>query len=217
MQNFMLICIKITELNMKNISLILNALLFIAVIILFILHFSFKTSTSGDTKKSVNKTDSIPANNDIAYISVDSLLKKYNLYEELENKLMEKQKGMESDLNRKSAAFEKEAAEFQKKVQNNSFLSQESAQRQEQELMEKQQNLYKLREDLSNELMLEGQNLEKQLLDTVTNFLIEFNKDGKYRYILNSASFLYGNSYLNITDTITTLLNNRYQPAAKKE
>ena len=107
--------------------------------------------------------------------------------------------------------------EFQKKIQNNSFLSQESAQRQEQELMEKQQNLYKLREDLSNELMVEGQNLEKQLLDTVTNFLREFNKDGKYRYILNSASFLYGNSYLNITDTVTSLLNSRYQPAAKKE
>ena len=202
---------------MKNLSLILNALLFIAVIVLFILHFSSKPSINDDIKKSVNKTDSIPANNDIAYISVDSLLKKYNLYEELENKLMEKQKGMESDLNRKSAAFEKEAAEFQKKVQSNSFLSQESAQRQEQELMEKQQNLYKLREDLSNELAQEGQKLELQLLDTVTNFLREFNKDGKYRYILNSASFLYGNSYLNITDTVTTLLNSRYQPAAKKE
>ncbi len=217
MQNFMLICIKFTKSDMKNLSLILNAILFIAVIVLFVLHFSSKSSTSDDTKKTINKTDSIPANNDIAYISVDSLLKKYNLYEELENKLMEKQKGMESDLNRKSASFEKEAAEFQKKVQNNSFLSQESAQRQEQELMEKQQNLYKLREDLSNELMLEGQNLEKQLLDTVTNFLKEFNKDGKYRYILNSASFLYGNSYLNITDTVTSLLNSRYQPAAIKE
>ncbi|MBI5540383.1 MAG: OmpH family outer membrane protein [Bacteroidia bacterium] len=203
---------------MKNISLILNAILFIAVIILFVLHFSSKSSSNKESATVVKKTtDSIPANTDIAYINVDSLLKKYNLYEELENKLMEKQKGMESDLNRKSAAFEKEAAEFQKKVQNNSFLSQESAQRQEQDLMEKQQNLYKLREDLSNELMLESQNLEKQLLDTVTSFLKEFNKDGKYRFILNSATFLYGNSYLNITDTVVGMLNSRYQPAIKKE
>lgn len=214
----MLFCIKFKKSTMKNISLVINAILFIAVIILFVLHFTSKPSDKNDIKTTVkSSTDSIPANTDIAYINVDSLLKKYNLYEELENKLMEKQKGMESDLNRKSAAFEKEAAEFQKKVQNNSFLSQESAQRQEQDLMEKQQNLYKLREDLSNELMLESQNLEKQLLDTVTSFLKEFNKDGKYRYILNSATFLYGNSYLNITDTVAGMLNGRYQPAIKKE
>jgi outer membrane protein len=117
---------------------------------------------------------------------------------------------MEAGLNQKMSAFEREAGEFQKKVQNNSFLSQESAQRQEQELMEKQQNLYKLREDLTLELQKEGANLELQLLDTVTNFLKEFNKDRKYRYILNSASFLYGNEGLDITDTIASLLNARY-------
>jgi len=196
---------------MKNISLVINAVLFGAIIILFILQFNQKKCCKNENSTSIIKSnDTTNVKTDIAYINVDSLLKKYKFYDELESKLLEKQKSMESDLNRKSSAFEKEAAEFQKKVQNNSFISQESAQRQEQELMEKQQNLYKLREDLSNELMKESQNLEKQLLDTVTNFLKDFNKDSKFRYILNSASFLYGNDGLNITDTIAAMLNNRY-------
>lgn len=203
---------------MKNLSLIINALLFIAVVVLFVLHFNSKSCCKSDSQKlNSKKVNNVNVDDDIAYINVDTLFKKYKFYDELESKLMEKQKGMESDLNRKSSAFEKEAAEFQKKVQNNSFLSQESAQRQEQELMEKQQNLYKLREDLSNELMKESQDLEKQLLDTVTNFLKEFNSDGKYRYILNSATFLYGNEGLNITDTVAGILNERYNSVSTKK
>jgi len=203
---------------MKNLSLIINSVLFVAVVVLFLLHFN-SNSCKKESSKKVNqkKIDNINVKDDIAYINVDTLLKKYKFYDELESKLLEKQKGMESDLNRKSAAFEKEATEFQKKVQNNSFLSQESAQRQEQELMAKQQNLYKLREDLSNELMKESQGLEKQLLDTVTNFLKEFNADCRYRYILNSATFLYGNEGLNITDTVAGILNERYNALSTKK
>ena len=202
---------------MKNISIILNAILFVAVGVLFAMHFTCKSSCSKGGPERNAKKDSLLANvkDDIAYINVDSLLNKYKFYKELETKLTEKQKGMESDLNNKMAAFEKEANEFQKKVQNNSFLSQESAQNQQEELQEKQQNLYKLRDDLSVELQKESQNLEKQLLDTVTNFLKVFNKDKKYRYILNSASFLYGNEGLDITDTITSLLNSRYAIKSK--
>lgn len=203
---------------MKNLSLIINSVLFIAVVVLFALHFNSKSASKTNTEKlNLKKANNINVNDDIAFINVDSLLKKYKFYEELESKLLEKQKGMEANLNSKSSAFEREAAEFQKKVQNNSFLSQESAQRQEQELMEKQQNLYKLREDLSNELMKESQDLEKQLLDTVTNFLKEFNANGKYRYILNSATFLYGNEGLNITDTVAAILNERYNLVSTKK
>lgn len=198
---------------MKNITNVLIAVLFVGLGVLFVLHFTGKSSGSNNEQSSSTKNDSLtkPVNDDIAYINVDSLLKNYKYYDFLEDKLLEKQKSLEADLNRKMAAFEKEANEFQKKVQNNSFLSQESAQRQQEDLMQKQQNLYKLRDDLSNELMMASANLEKQLLDTVTNFIKEFNKDQKYRYILNSAGFLYGNEALDITDTIASMLNLRYE------
>jgi outer membrane protein len=56
----------------------------------------------------------------------------------------------------------------------------------------------------------ETQVLNKQLLDTVTNFLKQFNADKKYAYILNRAAILYGSDAMNITDTVVFLLNKRY-------
>ncbi|HOU98137.1 MAG TPA: OmpH family outer membrane protein [Bacteroidales bacterium] len=199
---------------MQKVQQIILVVFGIAIIALFVIVFN-ENKNSVATNESKNNDTTVHKEHKIAFVNVDSLLKKYKFYEVLEQKLMDKQKSLESDLNRKMAAFEKEAQEFQRKVQTNSFLSQESAQRQEQELMVKQQNLYKLREDLSNELAMESQNLEKQLLDTVTNFLKEFNANKKYDYILNKAAMLYGDEGLDITDTLVNLLNNRYEPKGK--
>jgi len=199
---------------MQKVQQIILVVFGIAIIALFVIVFN-ENKNSVVTNESKNNDTTVHKEHKIAFVNVDSLLKKYKFYEVLEQKLMDKQKSLESDLNRKMAAFEKEAQEFQRKVQTNSFLSQESAQRQEQELMVKQQNLYKLREDLSDELAMESQNLEKQLLDTVTNFLKEFNANKKYDYILNKAAMLYGDEGLDITDTLVNLLNNRYEPKGK--
>ncbi|MGQ9847172.1 MAG: OmpH family outer membrane protein, partial [Bacteroidales bacterium] len=184
------------------------------IIALFVIVFS-KNKNSVSSSVSNTLDTIVRHEHKIAFVNVDSLLKKYKFYEVLEQQLMDKQKSLENDLKRKMAEFEKEAQEFQRKVRTNSFLSQESAQRQEQELIMKQQNLFKLREDLTNELARESQNLEKQLLDTVTNFLKEFNANKRYVYILNKAAMLYGDEKLDITDTLVNMLNSRYKPANK--
>lgn len=196
---------------MQKTTSILIGLLFVAVIVLFVLVLSKNNSENASLKISNDSTNAQNIGCKIAYINIDSLLKNYKFYEDLENKLLEKQKSMESDLNRKMTAFEKEVQDFQKKVQLNSFLSEESARRQQQDLMMKEQNLYKLREDMSIQLAKETQELEKQLLDTVTNFLKEFNANSTYDFILNKAAILHGNEALDITDTIIFLLNNRYK------
>jgi outer membrane protein len=194
---------------MQKIQGIVLSVLTLAVIALFVLHFTSKP-TKKEESRIKTKSDSTQIASDVAYINVDSLLKKYKYSVALENRITERQKSLENDLNTKMAAFEKEAQIFQHKVQNNGFLSQESAQRQEQELTAKQQNLYKLRDDLSQQLAEETQVLNKQLLDTVTNFLKQFNADKKYAYILNRAAILYGSDAMNITDTVVFMLNKRY-------
>jgi outer membrane protein len=204
---------------MKNTGIIISILALALSIVLLIMQLgSGQPNSQSSDENDSTKVASFP--DDIAFVNVDTLLRNYKFYDELESHLLEKQKKYEDELNRKMAAFEKEAAEFQKKVQMNSFLSMESAQRQEQELMQKQQSLIQLREDLTNKFMLETQELDKQLLDTVTMFLEEFNADKKYRYILNYNSFLYGEPALDITDTLIILLNQRYEelnPPKKEE
>ncbi len=211
---------------MKNLNLLLNIILLTAVAVLFILYFNLKNNnpaqpvqtSNADTNKSVILAQN-PNSGEykLAYINVDTLLVKYKLTNELQEKLMKKQKQLEASLNRKTAEFQKEAAEFQKKVQTNSFLSPQSAKAQEQELYEKQQKLLELRDQLSQEILNENQKLNQQLLDSVTNFLEEFNKTAGYTFIFNNASMLYAMPAYNITDTVVKALNQRYEAANSKK
>ena len=203
---------------MKNVNLLLNIVLLTAITLLFILYFNIKNT--GEEKTAETKKDNVVlVKNDsastlkLAYVNVDTLLLRYKLADELQSKLLAKQKQMEANLNRKSQELQKEAAEFQKKVQTNSFLSMESAKSQEQELYQKQQKLLELRDKLSQEIMNENQKLNQQLLDSVLNFLEEFNKKAGYSFILNSAGVLYAQPYFDITDTVVKALNFRYDKA----
>ena len=200
---------------MKKLN-VFNIVLGVAVIILFVLFFDLKNKNEATDQKQINKNDTI--NNvdltkqfKIAYINIDTLLLSYKLAKKLESILMEKQKKMEADLNKKSLELQKEAANFQKKLQTNSFLSLESAKAQEQELYEKQQKLLQLRDQMTQEILIEQQNLNKQLLDSVINFLKEFNKKAGYSYILNSNAFLIGDTASDITSIVVRELNLRYE------
>ena len=211
---------------MKNLTIIYNAIILTAIGVLFALYFSMKSNT---TTKNTNKQEPLKEQKILladttnhlykfAYINVDTFLANYKLYDVLQEKLLKKQKQLEANLNRKTQEFQKEYADFQKKVQTNSFLSQESAQAQQQELYNKQQKLLQLRDQLTNELLQEKQNLENQLLDSVINYLQEFNQKQHYTFIFNANAFLVGDKSLDITKIIVTNLNKRYEQSiqAKK-
>jgi len=201
---------------MKKSQLIINVVLVIGIIILFILNFTKPNSeiNNKDTQTQSQDTlidESINQSKEIAYVNVDTLLRNYKFYDKLEAQLLERQKQLEAQLNSKMAKFQRDVNEFQKKVQLGSFLSQQSAQNQQDELAARQQNLLKLKDDLSMQLAQETQNMNNQLLDTVVNYLKIYNKEKKYQYILNSASFLIGNPANDITKEIIDGLNKRYE------
>lgn len=200
---------------MKNISLALNVVLLIAVAILFYFHFSSKNCSKGsETLNNDKVVENINTSERIAYINTDSLLLKYNYYTFLQDSILGVQKKMENDLQTKSSKLEKEVAEFQRKVQLNSFISMESAQQQEQDLYRKQQELVQFQESLQMQMAVLNQNLNLQLYDSVINFAKIYNADNKYKYIINNTfggTLIYGAPADNITDTIVSLLNQRYK------
>ncbi len=205
---------------MKNLNIIFNTVLLAAVIVLFLLYFNLKKESNSIQKQqpviAVATNANAPANFKTAYINVDTLLNNYKLYKKLQNDLLAKQKSMEATINQKSIQLQKDAALFQQKVQNNSFLSQESAQNQEQQLYKRQQDLLTLKDKLSNDLVAESQKMQKQLLDTVTIFLKNYNKKLGNTFIFNGASFLYSDTQYDITDTVVKMLNARYETASKQ-
>lgn len=205
---------------MKNLSIVLNVVLLGAVVVLFVLHFSSK----GDVKLVTNDvrpdTLAVASGNTggaFAYIYVDSLLNEYEYYRVLEEKLAAKQSSLEAALKRKKKAFEDDYIKFMEKVQRGTFLSQDRAAEEENRLANMQQELILYEQDLTKELMDEGKNMEYQLIDTLVNYLKEFNSDRRYQYIFNAASCLYLEESNDVTQEVIQALNQRYKTTAEQE
>ena len=153
-------------------------------------------SVSDDTTISSYR-DKLP----IAYINVDSLLSKYNYAKDLNEKMINKQENARASINEKARQLKKEQDDFQRKYQNNAFLSPERAQQEYQRL--------------ENENMLEQQKMLMQMNDSINLFIKEYNKEKKYEAIFNNASTLYINPQYDVTNEVVELLNKRYTSAKK--
>ena len=201
---------------MKNLSLILNAILAIAVIVLFVKVYS-GDSASGSTKKVASNDSTSVAGMPIAYINVDSLLLNYQFAKDANESLIKRQEDSRLNINTKARQLQNEMAEFQRKLENNAFLSRDRAEQEQNRLMKRQQELQELDGQLSQQLMQTQQKMSEELRDTINSFLKEFNKDGKYHLILGNTSsdnVLYATPGYDITNEVTKLLHGRF--AAKQ-
>lgn len=197
---------------MKNILLIVNAVLVLAVIILFVLVLG--------GKKVEKVVGFVPGNDStasmilpIAYVNIDSLLLNYQFATESNERLMKRAEDSRLDLNTKGRQLQAEMAEFQRKLENNAFLSRERAEQEQNRLMKKEQDLQALNGQLSQALMEDQQKVSEQLRDTINTFLKEFNKNKKYEFIFSNTSsdniLMAGKSY-DITQEVIEALNVRY-------
>ena len=104
--------------------------------------------------------------------------------------------------------------DFQRKLENNAYLSRERAEKDQQKLAKKEQELQELEAKLTQDIMLENQTLNQQLSDSLNNFLKEFNADGRYHVILSNTAkdnVLMANEQYDITDEVVNGLNARYK------
>ena len=194
---------------MKYLSLIINGVLGIAVIILFVLVLGNKSTS--DVKRVVLGKDSVSNSSlPIAYINIDSLLLNYEFAKNANESLIKKQEDSRLTVNTQARQLQAEMADFQKKAENNAFLSRERAEQEQARLLKKQKELQELDGRLSQQLMQEQQKMSEVLRDKINSFLKEYNKDEKYEMILSNTSndniLFAGNAY-NITAEVTKLLN----------
>jgi outer membrane protein len=202
---------------MKNISLITNAVLGVAVIVLFVMVLGGKNS-SGTPGVHFGGDSTLTVKLPIAYVNVDSLLLNYQFAKESNETLLKKQEDSRLDLNVQARQLQGEMAEFQRKLENNAFLSRERAEQEQNRLMRKEQDLQQLNAKLSQELMEVQQKVSEELRDTINAFLKEYNKDKKYEMIIsNTASdnILLANEGYDITQEVIELLNDRYNKKKK--
>ena len=115
--------------------------------------------------------------------------------------------------------LDQEMREFQRKLENNGFVSRERAEQENLRLSQKQRDLQQLQEKLATDLQTENQKNSLQLRDSINAFLQIYNKEKGYDLIISNTGFdnlLYANKAFNITQEIVDGLNARYTPQNKK-
>ena len=159
------------------------------------------------------------SNMKIAFVEIDSLLSKYHFCNDVNEEMLKKEENIRTTLNEKGKKLEKQAAEFQRKYENNGFVSPERAQQEYQRIQKQQQELQELQQKLTNELTAENQKNTLELRDSINAFLKVYNQEKGYDLIISNSGFdnlLYGNPAYNITNEVVEGLNARYNPSAKK-
>lgn len=201
---------------MKNINYVVNGVLAIAVIILFVMQFSGKNETK--VVKSISSGEASNGTMPVAYVNVDSLLENYNYAKDLNEIILKKSENSRASVNQKANSLRTEMQEFQRKIENNAFLTRERAEQEQQRLLQKQQELQELDARLSQELLTEQQKLNEQLRDTVVAQLKVYNKDKGYHIIYSNTmgdNILYAQDGYDITAELLEYLNKNYSNASK--
>ncbi|MCK4748643.1 MAG: OmpH family outer membrane protein [Bacteroidales bacterium] len=203
---------------MKNLSLILNAILIVAVAVLFYLHFS-SDKTTPVRQVSDEGINILEPNTPIVYINIDSLLNNYTYFHDMQDEFADKQSELEAELNLRSRQYETSALDFQNKVQKG-LVTRREAQELEQQLLQEQQGLLQLRDQLTMELAEEEQVRNRRLINKIMDFLAEYNKDFNYQFIFSNSfgdNVLFANDKLDITSSVLVGLNEQYNKEKDKQ
>lgn len=191
---------------MKNVSLILNIVLLVAVAVLFYLHFSTRpVATTSDSNGGAMASDL-----KIAFINSDTVLKHYEYLSVVKADLETKTKKMQSDFQNRLTGLEREIEAYKRNV-NNMTLGQVRAV--EEDLGKKQQNLQMYQQTLSQQVMDEEQKLNKQLYDRITVFLKKYGQEKGLQVVFKydpTSDILYGGQGLDISQDVIKGLNDEY-------
>jgi len=195
---------------MKNASLITNVVLAVAVVVLFILHFTSESNSS----KSNSEIAGAPASpGSVVYIQMDSLVNQYDMFNDLKSELESKAQVIQDDLSKKGRAFDRDVKDFQEKVQKG-LITRSQAEAQQQQLAARNQELQNLSQQKQMEMSEEQQVLFRKVMDALSKYLVTYNKDKKYALIVNTSgatnAILQGDSTLNITNDVVSGLNEEY-------
>lgn len=190
---------------MKNISLILNAILFVAVAVLYYLQFSSKSKTvDGDSSASVSDLK-------IAYISSDSVLKYYEFFNVNKEKLETKGKKLDQDFTNRAQSLQNDVSAYQRN-RGNMTIGQANAV--EQDLGKKQQNLQLYQRSLEQEIMAEQTKMNEELYARITKYLKQYSEEKGIQVVLKydpTSDLLYGGKAIDITQEVTKGLNEAFK------
>lgn len=177
-------------------------------------------SCAGDKGENASATKKVAVADSVSlpnyrYVDIDTLLTKYILAKDYNEEMIRMQENLESETKRHQTSLQSLASQIQNKVQNNSYLSQESFDTDQQKLASMQSNAERSVGMMQQKYAEAAAKAQQAVNDSVNAFIEEYNKKHGYDAIFNKAAALHFNPALDITDEIVEGLNARYNKVKK--
>ncbi len=199
---------------MKQLPYVINAVLALAVTVLYFLHFNFINKSGLAEIDDKPLKEILEGATNIVYVNIDSLLSpKYDMFADLQKQFQDKQGKLEAQLNTNTRSYERQVVDFQDKVQKG-LVTRSQAQEMEMQLMQKQQDLIQMNQKFSEELMEEREVMNRRIIFSIYEYLEEYNKEGEFDFILGysfGGPILYSTDKLDITNDVVIGINKKYQ------
>jgi outer membrane protein len=189
---------------MKQNTWLVNGILAVAVIVLYVLHFSAPSKqTSPVTEKG--------ASTKVAYFEIDSIQNNYEFFKEVKAALLLKDQENAKQLNNLKNDYVSKYQDLQK---NGALLSQAEVANRQQDLMKAEKNYQSKEQQLTQELQEESFKRLQEVKKNIEVYLNEYNKGKQFAYILSSNPDLmyYKDTAYDITADIVKGLNAAYKP-----
>ena len=170
------------------------------------------TFQTGENGSRLNNSATI-AEGSIVYVELDSLTSNYLMTADLLGELEEKMNRLEADLNNRRRVFQSNINDFRNRAERGLETRARLAEI-EQSLMNEEQNLAQLVERYQMEMAEEQAVMQRQILQSIMDYLHEYNQDKGYKYILGNAfdaKILYADPSLNITAPVLEGINAKYR------
>jgi len=196
---------------MKNLSLVFNVILGIAVAVLYYLHFSNPSAGVDSQKESKSKAISMPKiklkSTPLVYVNADSLWENFTLVKQMRKEMEFEKKKFETKFEADYHKLESDYLALRDKAET---LSQEEGLMKQQDLMAREQKLTEFRQTEAERLAkLEADKTDK-IQKTITEYLTEQYSKSNYAYILGYSAgggILFANDSLEITNEVVDGLN----------
>jgi len=192
---------------MKNIVTILSAATLIGTLAFSSCHSDKKGEVT--TSTTTTTTPLVNGSGRIAYVDIDTLEAHYTYLKNKKDLFKKRQQDVDAELQRSAEQIQSDYATVQKKAQANT-LTQTEYEAAQKRLGQMQQSLETRKQVLTEQLLKEQDDFNKDLQQRLDKFLEEYNKDKHYDYILSysrGGSILYSNKELNITSDVIKGMN----------
>lgn len=194
-----------------------SALLAAAILATAVSFTSCGGSANGEDKASTNVKPAVEGVTNIRWYDLDSVSNHYKLVELLNAEAEATMNSYQSFARQKNAEIAALQKKIEDKMRNNGYLSEESYNNDMRDYQNKATSAQNAIMQREQQIAEQAANQQKQLLDSLDNFLNDYAKEKGFDVIIVKTPGMRLSPELNITDDIVAGLNARFKEPEKAE